>query len=128
MKVWKLVSGIISCVAFIIIVFQSCTTGVLNVIEGNDADTSAGGGIWVAFILLIAGITSACVWKDKSRWADFALIFLFGLAALVGFDNLGTFTDLEVWSWWAAICAGMAFISMCLPRRKEKNHTHDTED
>ena len=127
MKIWKLVSGIISCVVFIIITFQSCATGVVNAIEDNSSDTSAGGGIWVAFILLVAGITSACVWKVKSRGADVALIILFGLAALVGFSNLGVFGDLEVWSWWAAICAGMAFISLCLPRKKE-DKTPKTED
>lgn len=128
MKVWKLVSGIISMVVFIIIVFQSCATGVVNALDNNDADTSAGGGIWVAFILLVAGITSACVWKEKSRWADFALIILFGFAALAGFSNLGTYTDLEVWSWWAAICAGMAFISLFIPRKKEDKQTHEAED
>ena len=128
MKVWKLVSGIISMVVFIIIVFQSCATGVVNALDDNDADTSAAAGIWVAFILLVAGLTSACVWKEKSRWADFALIILFGFAALMGFANLGTFTDLEVWSWWAAICTGMAFISMCLPRKKEEKPAPKTED
>ena len=120
MKIWKLISGIFSCVAFIIIAFQSCATGVVNAIEDNSADTSASGGIWVAFILLVAGITSACVWKVKSRSADVGLIFLFGLATLVGFINLGVYEDLEIWSWWAAICLGMAFISLCLPRKKEE--------
>lgn len=127
MKIWKLVSGIISMVVFIIIVFQSCATGVVNALDDNETDTSAGAGIWLAFILIVAGITSACVWKEKSRWADFALIFLFGFAALMGFSNLGTFTDLEVWSWWAAICSGMALISMCLPRKKEEKPAK-TED
>ena len=82
MKVWKLVSGIISMVVFIIIVFQSCATGVVNALDDNDADTSAAAGIWVAFILLVAGLTSACVWKEKSRWADFALISSNGFCQL----------------------------------------------
>ena len=125
MKVWKLVSGIISCVLFLIITFQSCATAVYTTLDEVTSDTSqysddtsAGGGIWVAFILLVAGITSSAVWKTTSRIADVALIILFGFAALMGFANLGVFGDLEVWSWWAAICAGMAFISLCLPRKK----------
>ena len=67
MKIWKLVSGIISIVVFIIITFQSCATGVVNVLEDNETDMSAEGGIFVAFVLLVAGIVSACVWKNASR-------------------------------------------------------------
>lgn len=128
MKIWKLVSGVISIVVFLLITFQSCAVGIVNALEDNSADTSAEGGVWVAFILLVAGITSVCVWKVKNRGADVALIILFGLAALMGFTNLGRFEDLEVWSWWAAICAGMSFISMCLPRKKEDQHSIKTED
>ena len=118
MKYWKLVSGIISIVVFLVIMFQSCAAGLVNALDDTSTDTSAGGGVWVAFILLVAGITSTSVWKLNSRGADVALIILFGFAALIGFTNLGTFEDLEVWSWWAAICSGMAFISFCLPRKK----------
>lgn len=128
MKIWKLVSGIISCVVFIIITFQSCATGVVNALDDNSSDTSAGGGIILAFVLLVAGLTSACAWKSTSRGVDIALIILFGLAASAGFANLGVFTDLEVWSWWAAICAGMAFISLCLPRKNEDKQTPKTEN
>jgi len=116
MKIWKLVSGILSIVMFIVIIIQSLATHVLNVMEENAKDTSAGGGILVAFALLVAGITSACVWKYKGRGADIALIILFGLAALFGFNNLGTFGDLVVWSSWAALCAGLALISLFIPR------------
>ena len=121
MKIWKLVSGIISIVVFIIATFQSCATGVVNVLEDNETDMSAEGGIFVAFALLVAGIVSACVWKNASRGADVALILLYGIAALFGFMSLGTFSDLEIWSWWAAICSGMAFISLFMPRNKKIN-------
>lgn len=128
MKIWKLVSGIISCVVFVVIIFQSCATGVVNVIEDNSTDTSAGGGVLLAFILLVAGLTSACAWKSNSRGVDVALVLLFGLAALAGFLNLGVFKDLEVWSWWAAICAGMAVISLFIPRKKKEQLTPANED
>ena len=128
MKYWKLVSGIISIVVFLVIMFQSCVTGLANALEFNSSDTSAGGGIWIAFNLLVAGITSTCVWKTTGRGADVALIILFGFAALIGFTNLGTFEDLEVWSWWAAICSGMAFISFCLPRKKKDDSSLKTEN
>lgn len=122
MRIWKLVSGIISIVVFIIITFQSCATSVYNVLDDNTSDTSAGAGIFVAFVLLVAGIVSASLSKATSRGADIALMLIFGLAALIGFTNLGTFSDLEVWSWWAAICSGVAAISMCLPRKKNETN------
>lgn len=121
MKIWKLVSGIISIVVFIIITFQSCATSVVNALEENETDMSAEGGIFVAFSLLVAGIVSACVWRNASRGADVALFLLYGIAALLGFMSLGTFGDLEIWSWWAAICSGMAFISSFMPRNKMIN-------
>ena len=35
MKVWKLVSGILSMVLFILVAFQSCAAGVSNALENN---------------------------------------------------------------------------------------------
>ena len=43
------------------------------------------------------------------------------LAYLFVFMSLGIFSDLEIWSWWAAICSGMAFISLFMPRNKKIN-------
>ena len=117
MKIWRIVSGIISIVVFFIISFQSCATSIVNVLDDNTSDTSAEAGIWVAFILLTAGIVSASLSKITSRGADIALILIFGLAALIGFTNLGTFGDLEVWSWWSAICSFVSFVTMWIPRK-----------
>lgn len=117
MKIWRIVSGIISIVVFIIIIFQSCATSIVNVLDDNTSDTSAGAGIWVAFVLLTAGIVSTSLSKNTSRGADIALMLIFGLAALIGFTNLGTFGDLEVWSWWSAICAFVSFLTMWIPKK-----------
>lgn len=35
MKTWKLVSGILSIVIFIIVEFQSCAAGLVNTLEEN---------------------------------------------------------------------------------------------
>ena len=77
MKIWRIVSGIISIVVFFIITFQSCATSIVNVLDDNTSDTSAEAGIWVAFILLTAGIVSASLSKITSRGADIALILIF---------------------------------------------------
>lgn len=111
MKIWRLVSGILSIVFFFIIAFQSCAAGFVNKLENNNHDTSAAGGIIVAFGLLVAGIVATALWKDKSKGRDIALIVLYGLTALMGFANQGTFRDLVIWSSWALICAIMAVIA-----------------
>lgn len=35
MKVWKLVSGILSIILFVFVSFQSCAAGVSNALEAN---------------------------------------------------------------------------------------------
>ena len=47
MKVWKLVSGILSMVLFILVAFQSCAAGVSNALE-NNGEVSGSAGLIVA--------------------------------------------------------------------------------
>ena len=122
MKTWRLVSGILSMVMFLIISFQSCAVGFVNAVEENKEDTSGAGGIVVAFLLLVAGIVSTVFWRKDSKGGDITLIILFGLAALFGFGNQGTFSDLVIWSSWALFCAVMAAIA-CYKHSKAKDET-----
>lgn len=114
MKIWRLVSGILSMISFLIITFQSCAVGFVNAIEENAKDTSDVAGLLVAFGLLISGIVATSLWKKNVKSDDISLIVLYGLTALIGFFNLGTFSDLVVWSSWALICAVMAAIALYL--------------
>ncbi len=108
-------------VLFLVITFQSCAVGLVNVVEDNKDDTSGAGGILVAFGLLVAGIVATALWKNKSKAGDIALIVLYGLTALIGFANLGTFGDLVVWSSWALICTVMAAIALVINFRANRN-------
>ena len=67
MKIWRLVSGILSMVLFLIITFQSCAVGVVNAVEDNKDDTSGAGGIVVAFGLLVSGIVATALGKRRTR-------------------------------------------------------------
>jgi len=113
MKIWRLVSGVLSMVAFLIILFQSFAAGLYNFWENND-DNSDSGGVFVAFGLLVAGIVTTTLWKNKSKGSDIALIVLYSLTALVGFVNLGTYRDLVIWSSWSLLCAIIAIISLVI--------------
>lgn len=105
MKIWRLVSGILSISFFSIIMFQSGITFLLNAWDNNHKDTSDIGGALFAYGLLASGILSTALWKDKSKGGNFSLAAIYTLTALIGFVNLGTFKDLIIWSIWAAFCA-----------------------
>ena len=112
MKVWRLVSGILSMVMFFIVSFQSCATGVVNALDDNSQDTSDAAGFLVAIGLLVAGILSTVFRKNQSKGGSISLVVVYGLTALMGFANQGTFSDLIVWSFWALICAILAAVSI----------------
>ena len=44
MKTWKLVSGILSMILFVIVTFQSCAAGVANSLEANGETSGSAGG------------------------------------------------------------------------------------
>lgn len=60
MKVWKLVSGILSIILFVFVSFQSCAAGVSNALEANgEASGSAG---------IIVANSYACRWNCFNRY------------------------------------------------------------
>ena len=63
MKTWKLVSGILSTVLFLVVAFQSCAAGVVDAIEGQGG-TSGGAGILVGILMLSGGIVSIATSKS----------------------------------------------------------------
>ena len=111
MKVWKLVSGILSIILFVIVTFQSCAAGLSNALEAN-GEVSGTAGVMVAVLMLAGGIVSIASRKAKGKGKNIALIVLFGLAALVGFANYGSYSDLAVWSGWCLINAVLAVVAI----------------
>ena len=79
MKVWKLVSGILSIILFVFVSFQSCAAGVSNALEAN-GEASGSAGIIVAILMLAGGIVSIATRKSLGKGGNIALIVLFGLA------------------------------------------------
>ncbi|MCL2697676.1 MAG: hypothetical protein FWE74_06315 [Oscillospiraceae bacterium] len=108
MKNAKLIIGIISMVLFSVIMFQSCAVGVVNALEDNAEDTSGGAGSILAILILIAGIVGVVTRKSKGGGITAGVFYI--LAAVLGFANLGTFSDLVVWSV-IALIFGIVFIA-----------------
>lgn len=120
MKTWKLVSGIISIVLFLLVTFQSCAAGIVNTLEEN-GESSGSAGIIVAIMLLAGGIVSIAT-KKGGKGGNIALIVLFGIGTLVGFSMAGNFSDLYVWAVWCAINVILAIVAL-IKGNKPKEET-----
>ena len=117
MKVWKLISGILSMVLFLVVAFQSCAAGVANTLAEN-GEVSGSAGILVAILMLAGGIVSVATRKSEKNGGNIALIVLFGLAALLGFANYGSYSDLVIWSGWCLLNAVLAVVAMLTGKKK----------
>lgn len=119
MKVWKLVSGILSIVLFVLVAFQSCAVGVSNTIMESE-EVSGSAGIIVAILMLAGGIVSIATRNTAGKGGNIALIVLFGLAALIGFTNYGSFSDLAIWSGWCVINAILAIVAIVTGKKSQQ--------
>ena len=111
MKAWKLVSGIISIILFVLVSLQSCAVGLGNTISSN-GEFGGSGGIIVAAMMLSGGIVSIATRKSAGNGGNIALLVLFGIGALIGFSLAGSFTDLKIWAGWCAVNAVLAVVSI----------------
>ena len=110
MKTWKLVSGILSIVAFFMVAFQSCAAGIGNAMAEN-GEVSGSAGIIVAIMILSDEIVSIATRKG-GKGGNIALIVLFGIGALFGYVLAGSFSDLNVWATWCLINVVLAIVSL----------------
>ena len=118
MKTWKLVSGILSIVLFLLVSFQSCAAGLANTLSDN-GEVGGSAGIILSILMLAGGIVSIATRKGN-KGGNIALIVLFGLAALVGFTLAGSYADLYIWSVWCLICAAVAIFALIKTKNKQQ--------
>lgn len=119
MKIWKLVSGILSMILFVLVSFQSCAVGFINTVEEN-GESSGSGGIILATFMLTGGIVSVATRKSEGKGGNIALIVLFGLAAFFGFVLSGSYADLNIWAGWCLINAVLAVVAIFKKRKQIK--------
>lgn len=119
MKVWKLVSGILSIILFVLVSMQSCAVGAANTLADN-GEVSGTAGLFVAICMLAGGIVSIVTRKSEGKGGNIALIVLFGLATLIGFCNYGSYSDLVIWSGWCLINAVLALIAIFLKKKAKE--------
>ncbi|SEM38759.1 hypothetical protein SAMN04487770_13631 [Butyrivibrio sp. ob235] len=126
MKIWRLVAGILSIVLSMIVLLQSCAAGVSNALSEN-GEVSGSAGFLVAIAMIAGGIVSIVVRKSVGKGGSIALIVIFGLAALIGFANYGSYSDLAIWSGWCLINAGLAVVALITGKKKKDAIDNGTE-
>lgn len=111
MKVWKLVSGILSIILSVFVTFQSGIAGLGNALENNN-EVGGSAGLFVAILMLAGGIVSIATKNSEKKGGNIAIIVLFGLGAILGLTGAGSYSDLKLWSAWCVICAILAIVSI----------------
>lgn len=110
MKVWKIVSGILSIAVSGFVVVQSLFAGAWNLLSAN-GQSSGTAGIIVAVMLAAAGITSLAA-HGGSRGGDIAMAILYGVGGVVGLVAAGDYADLRVWAGWCLLCMAVALVDL----------------
>lgn len=125
MKTVKLVTGILSMVLTLMILFQSCAAGMSNII-GDTGESSGMAGFLVSLLMIAGGIVQVATRKSKKKGPAIACAVLFFLAALVGFSNAGSFADLNIWSGWCVIMGIINVVSIFVGN-KSKDQTPESK-
>lgn len=116
MKIWKMVSGILSIIFSCFILFQSCAVGLGEALEETGSmDSSL--GLLAAIFIMAGGIVSLAA-KRSVMGGNIAIAILFGIAALSGFSGSGYYGDLAIWAAWALVCAVLAIVAAVTGRGK----------
>ena len=116
MKTWKLVSGILSIIMFVLVTFQSCAAGLGNALAEN-GESSGSAGLLVAVLMLAGGIVSIATRKG-GKGGSIAVLVIFALATITGFTMAGSYSDLKVWAAWCLVCAILALIAIVTGGKK----------
>lgn len=119
MKTAKLVTGILCMVFTVLVLFQSCAAGLSNALTEN-GEVSGTAGFLVALLMLAGGIVEVATRKSEGKGGSIACLVLFLLAALLGFANAGSYTDLNIWAAWCLILGILNLVSI-FSKSKDKD-------
>lgn len=115
MVTWKIVSGVLSIVFSIIMLFQSCAVNAVQNLGrsldvGSEDEVGGSAGIVVALLMLAVGITS--IVGRRSKGVNIAIMIVCGIGMIFGFAMAGEYTDLIIWTCWLAVLFVTALIAM----------------
>ena len=116
MKTAKLVIGIISCVLFLLIMFQSCAATVAEAM-GDSEGLSGGAGVLTGIFMLVAGIVGIATHKSAKGGGTITCIVFYLLAGLIGIFMHGIYEDLVIWG---SLCLVFALVHIIFQFKGEK--------
>lgn len=118
MKTAKLVTGIICMVLTAFVLFQSCAAGLGNTLSQN-GEASGTAGVLLAFLMLAGGIIQVATRNSTGKGGTIAALIVFLLAAVIGFTNAGSYSDLNIWAAWCLILSLLNLI--CVLKKEPKS-------
>ena len=118
MKTLRLIIGIISMVFFLIISFQSCAAGIGNALA-NSGESSGSAGIGLAILMLIAGIVGVAARKSKGGSITAGCFYILG--SIIGYSNIGSFSDLAIWASVALIFGAVFIVTAVFQKKSASN-------
>ena len=125
MKTARVIIGIISIVLVVVVLFQSCAAGISNAIEDN-GETSGSSGVFLAILMLIAGIISIAT--RKSAVGGIIAGAFYALGGLSGISNYGSYSDLKIWAVMNFIFAAICIIGSIITKpKKHKDETNENK-
>jgi hypothetical protein len=117
MKTAKLIIGIVSIVLTSVILFQSCAASIGDALI-DEGGTSGSAGMFVAILMLIAGIVAIAA--RSSKGGGIVCLILYALAGIIGVTSKGIFTDLVIWGVLCLIFAVVFLIATITHKKQEK--------
>lgn len=125
MKTMKLIIGIISIVLTFLILFQSCAATIGDALA-DEGGTSGGIGVFVAILMLIAGIISIAA--RKSKGAGIVCLILYGIAGILGIFAHGLYKDLIIWGVVSLIFAVIFLIAIITFKKQGASEVQQATD
>lgn len=95
-KITRLVLGILSCLLFFLVMFQSCAANFVEAMEENTESTASASGVIVAILLVVSGVVA--IVARGSAVAGFICGGLYAIAGVIGIAFHGMYGDLVIWS------------------------------
>ena len=118
MRTTKLITGIICMVLTAFVLFQSCAAGLGNALSQN-GEVSGTAGALLAFFMLAGGIIQVATRNSTGKGGSIAAFIVFALAAVIGFANAGSYSDLNIWATWCLILGIINLICVIKSQPKE---------
>lgn len=97
MKIFKQVTGILSIVLFVFVLFQSCSLQLYSDVTGT-GNVDGISGVIVAICLIVGGIVGIATRNTTGRSGSITCAIFYLLGAFIGFTCAGIFGDLQIWA------------------------------